>query len=315
MVKIQKISAIALTVSDVDRSTDFYTQALGFKSVSDVTFAASSYSKLATISDSKVRIVTLQMGDEYIELIQYVDLEAKSIPEDSQSNDLWFQHFAIVVSDMDRAYKHLKEFAIEHISTEPQTIPKENKLGAGIRAFKFRDSDRHALELIWFPPDKSKPKWQENKTDLFMGIDHSAISVTDTEQSAKFYRDLLGMEKLEGPLNQGQVQADLDGLPVAQVQVTPLDAVEDGIGVEFLDYIKPGTGRSVPRDWQIDHLSHMHYIAEVENIESSFDELRQQGVNVVSPSVIQFPESYRYQQGYLIRDSDEHSLLLVNTKD
>ena len=278
--------------------------------------AAGSYSKLDSIDDSKVRLVTLQMGDEYIELIQYLDLEAKPIPADSQSNDLWFQHFAIVVSDIDRAYQHLKEFEIEHISTEPQTIPEDNDMAAGIRAFKFRDSDdRHSLELIWFPPDKSKPKWQQNKSDLFLGIDHSAISVTDTEQSAKFYRDLLGMEKLAGPLNQGQVQADLDGLPVAQVQVTPLDAVEDGIGVEFLDYIKPGTGRSVPKDWQINHLSHKHYIAEVKNIESSFDELKQQGVNVVSPSVIQFPESYRYQQGYLIKDADGHSLLLVNSKD
>ena len=66
-------------------------------------------------------------------MIQYLDLEAKSIPEDSQSNDLWFQHFAIVVSDMDRAYQHLKKFEIAHISTEPQTIPEDNELAAGIK--------------------------------------------------------------------------------------------------------------------------------------------------------------------------------------
>ena len=312
MVKVQKISAIAQTVSDIDRSVDFYTQGLGFKLVEDVTFPKSTYSKLAPITDSRVRLATLQLGDEYIELIQYLDLEAKSIPENSQSNDLWFQHFAIVVSDMDRAYQHLKEFEIAYISTEPQTIPEDNELAAGIKAFKFRDRDRHGLELIWFPQDKGKAKWQQDTNDLFLGIDHSAISVDSTQKSLDFYVNLLGMQECQYTLNQGQVQADLDGLPVAEVRVTPLQPVEDSIGAEFLDYIKPGTGRSVPGDWQISDLAHAHFVAEVTDIKSSFDKLQQQGVNIVSDDIIEFPDSYRYQQGYLIQDSDGHSLLIVN---
>ncbi len=100
MIKIPQISAIALMVADIDRSVDFYTQALEFKLVEDITLEKSIYSKLAPIPPSRVRLATLQLGDEVIELIQYPDLEAQSIPQDSQSNDLWFQHLAIVVSDI-----------------------------------------------------------------------------------------------------------------------------------------------------------------------------------------------------------------------
>lgn len=313
MVRIKRISAIALTVSDMDRAKDFYTQALGFEVIDDTVFVESSYSKLAAIPPSKVRLVTLQLGDELIELVRYLDLEAKPIPADSQSNDLWFQHLAIVVRDMDLAYEHLRSFSIESISNKPQTIPDDNPMAAGVRAFKFRDGDRHALELIWFPKDKGKTKWQEDTDNLFLGIDHSAISIADTEESLRFYRDLLGMEMTGSNLNQGKVQSRLDGLPVAKVRVTPLEPVESSIGVESLDYIKPEIDRSIPDDWQINDLAHMHYIMQVENAESSWDKLRQNNVEIVSPNIVEFPDSYRYSRGFLIKDPDRARILIVDT--
>lgn len=107
-VQVQKIRAIGLTVSNADRSKDFYTQALGFELVSDVTVEGQNYSDLEGVDPTKIRIVTLRLGDELIELMEYLNVEGKPIPSDSQSNDLWFQHMAIVVSDMDRAYADRK---------------------------------------------------------------------------------------------------------------------------------------------------------------------------------------------------------------
>ncbi|MEL7240780.1 MAG: hypothetical protein AAFR83_03165 [Cyanobacteria bacterium J06629_18] len=46
-------------------------------------------------------------------------------------------------------------------------IPADNKLAAGVRAFKFRELDRHSLELIWFLQGKGKAKWQQKSNDLF----------------------------------------------------------------------------------------------------------------------------------------------------
>jgi catechol 2,3-dioxygenase-like lactoylglutathione lyase family enzyme len=221
-VEVQRIRAIGLTVTDADRAGDFYTQALSFKPVSDNTFEGEDYSDIEGVAPTKIRVVTLQLGDEFIQLMQYLDIEEKPIPQDSQSNDLWFQHMAIAVSDMERAYAHLQLFPIEPISVEPQTIPSDNEASAGVRAFKFKDPDRHNLELIWFPPDKGQSKWHQNRDRLFLGIDHSAIAVANTEQSVQFYCDLLGMQIESRSLNWRATQTRLDNLPEAKVRITDL---------------------------------------------------------------------------------------------
>src|SRR6478672_1293735 len=167
----QKIKAIALTVTDIDRSLIFYTKALHFELISDNIVAENFSDHSGELRNSKIRIATLKLGDENIRLMQYLDQQGKPIPQDAKSNDLWFQHLAIVVSNMDRAYTHLQSFAIEPISTAPQTIPPENQAAAYIQAFKFRDPDRHPLELICFPPDKGQEKWHQKSEQLFLGIE------------------------------------------------------------------------------------------------------------------------------------------------
>ena len=306
MVEIQRIKAIALAVADVDRSIGFYTEALGFKVINDVVFERSLYNHLP----SRVRLATLQLGDESIELIQHLDLEPKPIPEDSQSNDLWFQHLAIVVRDIDRAYQHLQNFAIVPISNKPQTMPEDNQLAAGVKAFKFRELNRHSLEIIWFPEGKGKDKWQQGD-GLFLGIDHSAISVRDTEQSLQFYRDLLGLEVEGSNLNQGQIQAHLDGLPIAEVRVTPLQPQTPSIGVELLDYKQPGTGKTRPEAWQMSDIAHLHYVMEVRDLSETVKQLRDRDVKFISPQAIEFPNSYGYDQGCWIEDPNGHAILLV----
>lgn len=81
---------------------------------------------------------------------------------------------------MDKAYQSLRSFKVQHASTAPQTIPASNKAAAGIRAFYFRDPDGYYLETIYFPPGKGNPKWQQPNKALFLGIDHTAIAISNT---------------------------------------------------------------------------------------------------------------------------------------
>lgn len=313
--QVQKIRAIGLTVSDVDRSQNFYINALGFELVSDRTVEGQNYSDLEGVANAKIRIVTLRLGDECIELMQYLNCEGKPIPPDSQSNDLWFQHLAIVVRDLDRAYAHLKQFEIEPISTAPQIIPPDNQASAGVRAFKFKDPDRHDLELIWFPPDKGQSKWHQNPDRLFLGIDHSAITIANTEESLRFYRDLLGMKIEEGSLNQGETQARLDGLPEAKVRVTPLRPAQGGLGLELLDYLIPEGGRSIPNGWKSCDLAHVQVELVVPDIELIVDRLQQHHVQFVSPRLVQFTDSSSpYRQSCLVKDPSGHCILLGTPK-
>jgi catechol 2,3-dioxygenase-like lactoylglutathione lyase family enzyme len=312
----ERIRAIGLTVTESDRSLNFYTQALSFELVSDITVTGQNYSDLEGVDEAKIRILTLRLGDELIKLMEYFNIEGKPIPRDSQSNDLWFQHLAIVVSDMDRAYTHLNSFSFEPISVAPQTIPPENQASGGVRAFKFKDPDGHDLELIWFPPGKGQDKWhQSSKTGsdrLFLGIDHSAIAISNTEQSLHFYHDLLGMQIDSRSLNWRPTQTRLDHLLGAEVRITDLRPSQDSLGIELLDYIVPGKGRSIPSDWKSCDIAHMQIELVVDDLELALHRLQENGVQFESSGIVQLPDSfYPYRHGCLVKDPDKHTILLI----
>jgi catechol 2,3-dioxygenase-like lactoylglutathione lyase family enzyme len=127
------VKGFALTVSDVERSVSFYEKALGFTKLAERLIVDRDYDYLTGVFGMRVRSVTLKLGDEVIELNQFVTPNGKPIPVDSRSNDLWFQHLAIVVSDMDQAYARLRQVPHQAISSTPQTIPASNEAAAGIR--------------------------------------------------------------------------------------------------------------------------------------------------------------------------------------
>ncbi|MEH2188829.1 MAG: VOC family protein [Nostoc sp.] len=311
-VQVQRIRAIGLTVTNGERSLEFYTQALAFELVSDITVEGQDYSDLEGVTGAKIRIITLRLGDELIELMEYLNIQGKPIPSYSQSNDLWFQHLAIVVSDMDRAYAHLRSFPFEQISVAPQTIPPGNQASGGVRAFKFKDPDGHDLELIWFSPDKGQDKWHQNSHSLFLGIDHSGIAISNTKQSLHFYCNLLGMQIDSRSLNWRATQSRLDNLPGAEVKITALRPVQDGVGIELLDYIVPGKGRPMPSDWKSCDIAHIQIELVVNNLEQLVDKLRRNGVQLVSSGIVQFSDrSFPYRQGCLVKDPDGHAILLI----
>ncbi len=103
-----------------------------------------------------MRVVRLRLGDETIELTEYLAPKGRPIPVDSRSNDRWFQHFAIIMSDMERAYARLRQHKVQHASTGPQTLPDWNKNAGGIKAFYFKDPDGHALEILQFPRARAR---------------------------------------------------------------------------------------------------------------------------------------------------------------
>jgi catechol 2,3-dioxygenase-like lactoylglutathione lyase family enzyme len=152
---VQRVAMIGFTVSDMERSVSFYSDVLSFEKLADFQVAGRLYDHLQGVFGSHFRIVHMRLGDQIIELTHYVSPpDGRPIPVPSRSNDLWFQHVAIVVSDMDQAYEILQRHQVRQISPEPQTIPASNVPAAGIKAIKFRDPDNHDLELLWFPPDK-----------------------------------------------------------------------------------------------------------------------------------------------------------------
>jgi hypothetical protein len=92
-----------------------------FKKISDAEYTGEEIENLLGLFGIHTRVARLQLGDEFIELTDYLTTGGHGIPEDAKSNDLIFQHIAIVVSDMDKAYGQLRKYNVEHVSTAPQT--------------------------------------------------------------------------------------------------------------------------------------------------------------------------------------------------
>src|SRR5204862_6465281 len=126
-------------------SGKFFTKELGLKKVNDEELFGTQYEQLQGIFGLRMHIIRMQLGDEFIELTDYLTSGGRSIPEDAKSNDLFFQHIAIVVSNMDKAYAQLRKFNVEFVSTSPQTLPKAIPPAEGVKAFYFHDPDNHNL--------------------------------------------------------------------------------------------------------------------------------------------------------------------------
>lgn len=314
-IAVERVAMIGFTVADMDRSVAFYSNVLGFEQVADFRVHGPAYDQLQGVFGTHMRIVHMRLGEQLVELTQYVSPPGgRPVPVPSRSNDRWFEHMAIVVSDMKAAYAVLQSHNVQQISPAPQTLPASNVPAAGIKALKFRDPDNHDLELIWFPPGKGAPGWQEPGDRLFLGISHTAITVADTAASLAFYRDLLGMKVIGGSLNTGITQEYLDNLFGARVKVTAVAPPEAPAHVEFLEYETPPGGRPMPADTKANDLWHWQTSLVVADVETAAETLRAAGVRFVSPEVVTIDDpALGFAKAIMVLDPDGHVMRLVES--
>jgi catechol 2,3-dioxygenase-like lactoylglutathione lyase family enzyme len=300
-----------MTVSDMDRSVTFYTGVLTFEKVRDTDRSGPEFDRLYSVGHTHIRVVELKLGDESIELLQFTGAGGAPVPADARSNDLSFQHVAIIVSDMTRAYEVLRQNHVRYISPYPQTLPEWNTNAAGIKAFYFQDPDGHPLEVLQFPAGKGDPKWHKANGGLFLGIDHTAIAVSNTDASLTFYGTLLGMRVAGESDNYGFEQEHLNNVFGAHLRITALRS-PSGIGVEFLEYItprdgRPATGAASPTD--IDHHETVIVVDDLGSVNAQLHAHNFSGVSVKQNAVsgLQLNAS----RAELVRDPDGHFLLLL----
>src|SRR5881398_708222 len=304
------VESVGMTVSDMDRSVAFYS-ALAFQKVSDVEVLGEQYEHLEGVFGTRMRIVRMKLGNEFVDLTEYLAPRGRPIPVDSRSNDIWFQHIAIVVRDMDQAFEKLRALKVQFVSTGPQTLPPSIKAAAGIKAFYFRDPDQHNLEIIYFPPSKGDPRWQEKTEKLFLGIDHTALGISNTDASLKFYRDLLGLRKAGESENFGREQEHLNQVFGAHLLITGMRPAS-GPGIEFLEYLAPRDGRPRPCDIHANDIVHWQTIMTTDDVDLLAKKLRDAHVSFVSSGLVRMPkDKVGYSKGALVSDPDGHNVLLI----
>jgi len=208
---VTRLVGIALNTFDAEKLATFYVDTLGFA------------------RGDREAGVSLDLGGVRVDLVE-VGPDARPCPDHVAGWSPLFQHFAIIVSDMDRAMASLSASnAWSPISRAgPERLPAGS---GGVTAFKFRDAEGHPLEFLMFPDPSA-----ELVDKLFVRIDHSAISVADVTRSIAFYEGL-GLRAKTRSLNTGVEQQRMDDIDDATVDVIGLaPAVQETPHVELLGY-------------------------------------------------------------------------------
>jgi len=269
------IDRVTLIVSDLDRAEEDYVGTFGCR-VEQRGDLDPALTGVLCIRQARGRRSLLRLGRERIELLEFTDSMGRPYPPGSTSTDLWFQHMAIVVDGMTDA--HQQVMANRHFRpisrNGPVRLPDSS---GGVTAFKFRDRDGHPLELLAFPEGHVPAAWRDaNGTGPFLGVDHTAIAVSDTARSARFFGSVFGFGVGTRTENRGSEQADLDDVEDVHVSVTRLAPDLPAPGLELLHY-HAGTRRPIPRDTASNDIVATHSVVRVASLDATAAALARRG--------------------------------------
>jgi catechol 2,3-dioxygenase-like lactoylglutathione lyase family enzyme len=224
----REIADFRLVTAEPARLAAFY-RAIGFDIGEEAPIPVAEM-KLLGVAGAGSRIA-LSLGRSRIVLERF-DRPGHPYPNDAAACDLVFQHLALVTDNAEAAWRQARDGGAMPISRHGvEALPKST---GGVSAVKFRDPEGHPLEFLQFPRG-ANPDW---KGTGVMGIDHSAISVSDLSASRRFYASH-GLREAGATVNQGPTQEALDGLDGVRVDVVPMSPAHAPPHLEMLGYRHP----------------------------------------------------------------------------
>jgi catechol 2,3-dioxygenase-like lactoylglutathione lyase family enzyme len=135
-----------ITVSNLERSIDFYHDVLGLEFVTEpsLVFSGDELSRGLGVPGATLRLVMLKAGDASVELLEYCT-PPSPVETPLPQNALGAQHVAFLVDDINAAMKELEAKGVEFYS--PVNVVDDGLL-AGWRWVYFSDPDGITLELV-----------------------------------------------------------------------------------------------------------------------------------------------------------------------
>lgn len=142
---IKGVHHTCITVSDLERSVEFYRDVLGLDLVmtEESERSGDDRAKGLGVAKAKVKLAVLRAGEAQVELIEYVT--AKGRPNDRGNNDAGAMHIAFQVEDIDVVYQRMLDQGVRFTSP-PLTVPAGPM--EGWRWTYLYDPDGVSLELL-----------------------------------------------------------------------------------------------------------------------------------------------------------------------
>lgn len=206
------VGNFAHIVADMDRALGFYRDVLGLTVTGTIPYAPNDavakfgHTEGGQSRVSVLRVPGLAMG---IELIEYKDIART--PQRPHFVDPGAANMAFRVSGLDTLFPKIKSYPGVNILTaegKPVTLTTPN---GTLHAVFVQDPDGFVVELL----DTPNPPAGSTPGSVIAGSAFEA-TVRDTEQTAKFYKDLLGFNVTVGAaFNDNKDMAATAGAPGA----------------------------------------------------------------------------------------------------
>jgi len=210
---------------------------------------------------------------------------------------------------MDAAHARVRD--AQHVMPITEGGPTRLPCAAGgVRAFKFRDGDGHPLELLEFHPESTPAAWRrQGRSDVFLGIDHTALAVSDTRRSIDFYRSSFGLTPATQTENIGAEQSRLDAITGDRVAVSSLNPAEETPHVELLGY---ETGRRRPSGTASSNdIAATYVVLQTPDLAQTARALEARSARFISPGICTMVDG---TEAVMILDPDGHRFIAEEVK-
>ena len=140
---ITGVNHLSFTVSDVEKSAEFYKDVLGLK-LMDICERDKDFSEKVTgIKTARLKIAYLEAVNCSLELVQYLCPPAQKI--DTRTCNVGSAHICFNVSDFHQKLGRLREDGV-HFAGSPCVIPAGPNKGKMV--LYFEDPDSNTIEII-----------------------------------------------------------------------------------------------------------------------------------------------------------------------
>ena len=140
-----RLDHFAITVSDMERSLEFYCGLLGLKQQSRHELEGAVISQMAGKDNVQMKVVRLacpENPDLQVDLQQYLEPKGKQF--ESNLGDIANSHLCIEVGDLEKAYADLKSAGVEFVSPP---VVFDLEVEGKIRCVFLKDPDGYILEM------------------------------------------------------------------------------------------------------------------------------------------------------------------------
>ncbi len=152
---IKRVNHTGISVSDMERSLNFYRDLLEMEVIFDSDVPANEpLSQVVGMKDATGRVVWLRAGDTMIELWQWDRPAGRALPEDYVPADKGVTHYAFEVDDVDAVCAKVVA-AGYHANTEPKDL--------GLHKTTYiKGPDQEIIEIL---EDRATDEWLAELTE------------------------------------------------------------------------------------------------------------------------------------------------------